>query len=925
MKTAYTPLLAISCWLLTASCADDMTPSTSVEGGKNGQPITFTVDDSQNWYLQQSEANTRGLTPRDFAPKTIEMRSAGGATGLKMTATIANGIDAEPMGADSPFFEEGTRGTTITTKPDIFRVHAYIYDGTVPSWTSWFYDEQATKTGDDWLLTSPRYWPNDISTKLRFYGYTVATGSAASISHSPETDATAPYIDYTVNTSVVSQGDLMTAVTPATRFYADDKVELPFKHALTCVKFVAGTGLANCTINRISLENIVKSGRYDYNGNWTAGTDSANFDMSQLNFAVGASTNVQIVSSTNGATATTMFMVPQQFGSDKQKIEISYNDGSGSKIVEATLNGTAWLPGTTVTYNLSVTTNYEYVLNVTPVTIGHDGGTATFSVSSYRQQSGSTPENLPWHIIGYSDDGINFYADKPVSCSWVGFTDLEGTGSVAITNSKVLVLPQTSLTTSLTSANDDASVMAAHMSTKPQRGTSENPYDLSTHDYSGNETPQNTANCYVINAPGYYKLPLVYGNAIKNSENNSEAYTGENNVQTFSDYAGGYITQPYVWKTATPYKAILVWEDAQNLITTNLNHEIDLCDPDNLTGKYTYMTFRIGNNDIKPGNAILAVVDGSDNIIWSWHIWVTDTQIGATIPITNHQGQIFNLMPVTLGWCSIGTGLEYFDARKMYVKILQDGGKTSVFTITQDNTISYTSELGYAPYYQWGRKDPLQPTMGATNAADRATYGKYPANHNTSSAVSYQQSIRTPNQMFSVSNGNWCNSYRKDLWCAKNGTEGQENNIKILKTIYDPCPVGFHVPETRTFTGITTTGGYVQNNNSALTSTNIKAARNGFEVYTNSEKTATIHFPVLGERVTQPTWYNGPSPATGIVPSYCVDVLYTSSWTAIPASSSQYLYLLLDLWSGYGRFWPTYNSGGNTSSHGHPIRPVADY
>ncbi len=46
-------------------------------------------------------------------------------------------------------------------------------------------------------------------------------------------------------------------------------------------------------------------------------------------------------------------------------------------------------------------------------------------------------------------------------------------------------------------------------------------YDLST---KGGTTAMNTANCYIINAPGRYSLPLVYGNAIKNGATNSSAY-----------------------------------------------------------------------------------------------------------------------------------------------------------------------------------------------------------------------------------------------------------------------------------------------------------------------------------------------------------------------------------------------------------------
>ena len=51
--------------------------------------------------------------------------------------------------------------------------------------------------------------------------------------------------------------------------------------------------------------------------------------------------------------------------------------------------------------------------------------------------------------------------------------------------------------------------------------------DLSKVDFlTGEKTKQNTANCYVIRKPGKYKFPIVYGNAIKNGEDNKEAYEG---------------------------------------------------------------------------------------------------------------------------------------------------------------------------------------------------------------------------------------------------------------------------------------------------------------------------------------------------------------------------------------------------------------
>ena len=40
--------------------------------------------------------------------------------------------------------------------------------------------------------------------------------------------------------------------------------------------------------------------------------------------------------------------------------------------------------------------------------------------------------------------------------------------------------------------------------------------DLSLMDIYGKTITRSTANCYVVSKPGFYKIPMVYGNAIKN-------------------------------------------------------------------------------------------------------------------------------------------------------------------------------------------------------------------------------------------------------------------------------------------------------------------------------------------------------------------------------------------------------------------------
>ena len=98
----------------------------------------------------------------------------------------------------------------------------------------------------------------------------------------------------------------------------------------------------------------------------------------------------------------------------------------------------------------------------------------------------------------------------------------------------------------------------------------------------------------------------------------------------------------------------------------------------------------------------------------------------------------------------------------------------------------------------------------------------------------------------------WCNAIYYNLWSANNTTLGFNDNA-VVKTVYDPCPVGFKMPASNAFTGFTSNG---QNQNGAA---NINAngtadswvkfsAAYGHNFYTNSSKNATIFFPASGSR-----------------------------------------------------------------------------
>ena len=136
--------------------------------------------------------------------------------------------------------------------------------------------------------------------------------------------------------------------------------------------------------------------------------------------------------------------------------------------------------------------------------------------------------------------------------------------------------------------------------------TKANAIDLSMYDLEGNDIPQTTANCYVVNAPGWYKFPMVYGNAIKNGATNTNAFVSSatastNILSNFVDHDGANITQPWVTNAHSGgayaiSKAELVWQDEQNLVT-----DITI---GNSGSNTDYIYFYVDQNTIHQGNAI---------------------------------------------------------------------------------------------------------------------------------------------------------------------------------------------------------------------------------------------------------------------------------------------------------------------------------
>ena len=193
------------------------------------------------------------------------------------------------------------------------------------------------------------------------------------------------------------------------------------------------------------------------------------------------------------------------------------------------------------------------------------------------------------------------------------------------------------------------------------------------------------------------------------------------------------------------------------------------------------ITFDAGN---ARGNAVIAAFNEANEIVWSWHIWLTDDPT-----INAHEG-----------------------ASAQYVLMDRNLGATS--TTPYD-----ANSLGL--YYQWGRKDPFigQRNAGSSSRFQEATAfseitaahivnGDYAFTTEANTVVGTTKnaalSYTTAHPMTFVHNTDatngqaWWNSAFTDyetLW----GSGGK-------KTIYDPCPAGYRVPRTEYSFGVDITG-----------------------------------------------------------------------------------------------------------------------
>ncbi|MGI6792790.1 fimbrillin family protein [Bacteroides sp. KG68] len=838
--------------MIPTGCTDEREENPSTEGR-----IGFAVDFRQEGQTEQaaqtkSARTTADTLPADTLPAVSVIALEGDASedgkALYLHATITDGIGTgteESAAGEAVGTDARTKAAPVdnATMYGDMSVTAFVYP-TAQSWPAAFEGKSATiymrtvkvKKSEGW--STSYNWPGSTR-RISFFA--VAPYDSPGLTRLTDVSgSTLPFLSYAVPAKVTEQKDLLVAASTDRPGNGTAAELLTMRHALTAVRFVTGDEMLSGTVSKITLKNVYGAGKLPLQASaaWYGHSNKTNFEQTLSPEAVAPDPQVPGTKLTQ-ADATFM-MMPQTLPTDA-KIEVIYKDKLTNKqrTLTATIKGEKWPMGKTVIYRISTgSIAVTPTLEVTaPAESSYKGGNGTYTVKSYVSVSdGKSTANAPmaWEAE-FSENGGSTWSSTPPK--WLtAFTKQDG-GSTSAKSYTVTVAAQTSTTTNPHTA---ALRKAAQVTN----------YDLST---KGNTTKANTANCYIVNAPGSYRLPLVYGNAIKNGETNSPAYTstarGEEVLNPFINHSGQPILGPNIYDSHAVHSCTLLWQDGKNLVT-NVR----------LSSDKHFLEFTVDKANIRQGNAVVTVRDASNTILWSWHIWVTDYKpgtSGTTAPdkeITNHQGKKYKIMSYNLGWCD-GEKKTYAE-RTVQVRFKQKptAGYTPVVTkiITLKQKAHAIVEPGNNTYYQWGRKDPF---VGAIfDILTRRNKTWYDANGNVKTNQLFPvSSFSTGDDCIksSITNPNtFCTNYSMDqkyvnLWSVNNNGYASNDDL-VVKTIYDPCPAGYKMPPGNAFTGFTTTG---ENTNNSSQFNVSGEFNNGWNFHCGLNKTGdTVFFPATSWR-----------------------------------------------------------------------------
>ena len=240
--------------------------------------------------------------------------------------------------------------------------------------------------------------------------------------------------------------------------------------------------------------------------------------------------------------------------------------------------------------------------------------------------------------------------------------------------------------------------------------------------------------------------------------------------------------------------------------TTEDDHTniVELKNGESLTDARIYC--RVAPNTVG-GSGMIAAYDGDNgtgNILWSWHIWVTDYSPSATanesVDDENKRVQKYT-----------------YGNKTQYPMMDRNLGAMAGYTIAPSDKLERSKTNGF--HYQWGRKDPFPSTYSSKSPtsikvnSNKLTPGmlnlyqpdgvSYFIRKSVSAQYKIRAAFQNPTVTASAAADSWCSESSDVLW---NSSEGN-------KTEYDPCPAGWRVASKVNYQSFFTSQSYTESEN----------------------------------------------------------------------------------------------------------------
>jgi len=404
-----------------SACTNEMENGT--HPGKGDQRLSFAVSmgGTNAWKPTAGTRAASDLGESTYELEPVEMEGKVNGKTVYLTAEVTDGFPGDNRMM--------TRGTQVTednkTKDRIMETFAVSAYTDIKGTPDFMYNVPTTKGSPEngttyWYPEEKFYWPGVKS--LNFYAWYPHTANAEGLTVSGADENGTPKLHYTAPEDVKKQMDVMTAV--ATNQAEQEAIPLTFDHALSAVKFVAGSDLPNCVVKSVKLYNLQYEGTYDI-----ASSTWAEVKSDKKDFTVSWGYNA--VEGTEGSPVTredeTFFLVPQAL--DGAKVEVTFMNTDNTEFtVGAALTGT-WEKGKTYIYKISHNFVYLGVSNEKFIAYVDKTDEMKDQVAFYITFSSSDPNDTRM-ILPAENSGLTVTpktitpgSNIPIKVSWDGTKD----------------------------------------------------------------------------------------------------------------------------------------------------------------------------------------------------------------------------------------------------------------------------------------------------------------------------------------------------------------------------------------------------------------------------------------------------------------------------------------------------------------------